>query len=131
MLAMLSIQVTELSDDRVDIRLDLDTVGSFTTQSPIADVALSEQWNELRISGRVGDNKQLQQGIHYVTLTAYRTSCSGVEIGTISLNIVSDPEFSTPSASTGIVPSAPIVASFPGPTRPRKKGLVSTVCACA
>ena len=52
------------SDNRGDIRLDLDTVGSFTTQSPIADVAPSEQWNELCNSGRVGDNKQLQQGIH-------------------------------------------------------------------
>lgn len=106
------------SDNRVDIRLDLDTVSSFTTQSPTADIAPNEQWNKLRNSGRVGDNKHLQQGIHYVTLTAYRTSCSGVEIGTISLNILCDPEFSTPSASTGIVPSAPIgitpSASDPG-----------------
>ena len=83
---------------RVNIRIGLNAVGSFTTQSPVVAVAPGEQWNELRNSGRVGDSKWLQQGFHFMTLTANHTSCSGVEICTISLNFVCDPE-PTPSST--------------------------------
>ena len=83
---------------RVNIRIGLNAVGSFTTQSPVVAVAPGEQWNELRNSGRVGDSKWLQQGFHFMTLTANHTNCSGVEICTISLNFVCDPE-PTPSST--------------------------------
>ena len=89
------------SGDRVNISLGLDAVGSFTTQSPIVAVAPGEQWNELRNSGKVGDSKRVQRGSHFVTLTAYHMSCSGVEIGTVSLNFACDPE-PTPSSAYDI-----------------------------
>ena len=77
-----------------NVTIDMDSRSQVTypIQKPLAAAGVTpgEQWNELRNSRRVGEaiRARLRRSCsHSVKLTATHTGCSGIEIGTISLDI--------------------------------------------
>ena len=74
----------------VAIDMDSQSRVTYRIQKPLAAAGVTpgEQWDELRNSRRVGEAKRLgRSNSHSVKLTATHTGCSGIEIGTISLDI--------------------------------------------